>query len=516
MTPVSWIREIREFDGDEPPLPPRAVARYGSHRFQVAGRDDHVAGALGDEVTCVWRDRLWQFDRTTGAPLRAIELSRWCRAVAFREDGAAVLAAGSNPCELAFWDPVLRAITPLCELPSWVEKLDLSGDCAVASTQDLRVFLIDLPGGVVQRRRPALRQLDSVRISGGVLTVRGSTWEDWGQFDRGPSERVIVRWNVKTGRRLTSERHDKPALPQLTLKSFAGERSRSGRPPLTSRALALSPDGEWIALYDRCIDVSTGRTVALPDPGDKALDVGFSAEGHVLRYVDDRLTAWSLPDLAPQTTPKLPRYRLASASAVAPDGTWMAVAEWRDRAQDDEQSTARVTVLPLLAEGKPHTFRVPGDWVRYLKVSPDSRWLLVEGCGSVVLHDTVLRTVMPLRSKHLEDLSSLQISANAEWLALLRSGRPRLSLYRVADGERFEVTTQGIIVDSVAFSPNGQLLAIACADGTIRCRALPSRRPLPPLVGHFGRVTNLAFSPDSQTLVSTSDDGTALRWSLNR
>jgi WD40 repeat protein len=73
-------------------------------------------------------------------------------------------------------------------------------------------------------------------------------------------------------------------------------------------------------------------------------------------------------------------------------------------------------------------------------------------------------------------------------------------------------------IRSVAFSPNGQMLASAGTDDTVRVWDLtdpahPS--PVgPPLTGHTSAVTKVAFSPDGHTLISASTDHTIRFWNL--
>jgi WD40 repeat protein len=69
-------------------------------------------------------------------------------------------------------------------------------------------------------------------------------------------------------------------------------------------------------------------------------------------------------------------------------------------------------------------------------------------------------------------------------------------------------------VASCAFSPNGQLLATASRDGTIRLWEVDSGSSIPPLRGHDGWILSVAFSPDGEHLVSGSADGTAKVWDL--
>jgi WD40 repeat protein/predicted Ser/Thr protein kinase len=70
-------------------------------------------------------------------------------------------------------------------------------------------------------------------------------------------------------------------------------------------------------------------------------------------------------------------------------------------------------------------------------------------------------------------------------------------------------------IGSLAFSPDGQLLASAGADQTIRVWDVAERKEVRRFRGHLDQVCGLAFLPDGKTLVSGGRQGSVRLWSLN-
>jgi WD40 repeat protein len=69
-------------------------------------------------------------------------------------------------------------------------------------------------------------------------------------------------------------------------------------------------------------------------------------------------------------------------------------------------------------------------------------------------------------------------------------------------------------INSVAFSPNGEILASASDDGKIRLWNANTKQVIGIFAGHSQPVNSIAFSPDGQILASGSSDRTIKLWDL--
>jgi len=95
------------------------------------------------------------------------------------------------------------------------------------------------------------------------------------------------------------------------------------------------------------------------------------------------------------------------------------------------------------------------------------------------------------------------------------SGDGTIWLWDVATGRSIatlEGHTDGVF--SVAFSPDGRILASGSFDSTIRLWDVGTGRSTATLEGHTGYVTSVAFSPDGRMLASGSGDNTIRLWDV--
>jgi WD40 repeat protein len=92
--------------------------------------------------------------------------------------------------------------------------------------------------------------------------------------------------------------------------------------------------------------------------------------------------------------------------------------------------------------------------------------------------------------------------------------RRRIILWKYAEGKLITLRGHTKEVDSIAFSPDGLLLASGSWDATVRFWRVSDGEQLRTLENVTGWVTDLSFASDGVLLASGSGDGTIYLWGI--
>src|SRR5579883_2708056 len=164
-----------------------------------------------------------------------------------------------------------------------------------------------------------------------------------------------------------------------------------------------------------------------------------------------------------------------------------------------------------------------GDLVHSVAFAPNGKLFATAGSdGTVKLWDVATEKERATW-KINQTTVSLAFSPDGKSLAA-GYGSGNLNLWDVATGKE-RIALQGgwrnrggggpgLLAMSVAFSPDGKLLAAGQYDHTVKLWDVATGKEKGHLKGHTGPVFSVSFSPDAKTLTSGSGDGSIRLWDV--
>lgn len=223
---------------------------------------------------------------------------------------------------------------------------------------------------------------------------------------------------------------------------------------------------------------------------------------------------------------------------------WVGLREVQVFSRDDPKPLpAEVATPPYLAQVDPATLEpINADSAIFMKQlamfgrgqindltwSPDGKMLAAASPLGVWLYDPSMLNSVPrfldehtravLRVAFSQDgsmiFSASQDGTIKQWETATGTLKRTIHLW---DDFAYEAGEhkRDIEVWSMAFNPDGTLLAAGSLDGTLNLWSLIPGKPRTVLKGHAGSITNITFSPNGKLLASSSNKGELFVWDVN-
>jgi WD40 repeat protein/tRNA A-37 threonylcarbamoyl transferase component Bud32 len=225
----------------------------------------------------------------------------------------------------------------------------------------------------------------------------------------------------------------------------------------------------------------------------------FSPDGTILvtSSDDESVHMWQVRDGS------LLRTLEGHDAAFSPDGTVLAI-----------DSGAETLNLWRASDGQLlYTLEGYSSSLRSFAFSPDGAMVALASWSRVQLWRVSDGSSLHQLKGNTAPGSSLVFSADGAMLA--SDSEREVKIWQVSNGGLVRTLEHTVQLNTVALSPDGQIVALGMDDSTVWLRNANDGTLLRALEGHAGWVFAVAFSPDGSMLASGSDDDTVRLWRVS-
>ncbi|WP_017717516.1 WD40 repeat domain-containing protein [Kamptonema formosum] len=316
-----------------------------------------------------------------------------------------------------------------------------------------------------------------------------------------------------------------PVVPsKFARKSFRCVRTQTGHGSAVT-CLAISSDGKLLASGSykniKLWDLETGEllhTLAMHSDAMAVSSIAISPDGETLACANADIEIWSLRTR--QQIRTLETACWASAVAISPDGKILV-----SGGEDPVDETGSIEIWDLQKGEILHDLYP--DVIYAVAISADGKILASAGskataestenkeeAGLVQVRRLETRELLHALVETSGKVSSVAVSPDGQVLASgCQDGSVKLWDLKTGQVQRI-LLGHSLPVNCVAISADGNVLASGSSDRTVKLWNPHTGELLQTLEEHAERVSAVAFSPDGKTLVSGSQDETVkiCRW----
>lgn len=292
-------------------------------------------------------------------------------------------------------------------------------------------------------------------------------------------------------------------------------------------AIAFSPDGEYLVASDISYDIHVWRGAETqPFRTLNARDgwcwaIAISPNSRILAgSANGVIHLWNLSTGEPLGELQESEGRVFSLT-FSPDGLYLAsgsedhqIRVWDIRTRTLVWQLSGHTDEVRSVAFAPQQYQDPNDAHRRLPPSPSYGHQLISGSydGTLRLWDLTTGTCIDTWSAEVGAILSVAFSPDGQLLA--SSGQDHtIRVWDVATRQcRHILRGHQQQVRTVTFSPKGRILASGSDDPLICLWDVRSGQLLSTLTGHSSWISSLSFSPDGETLASGSEDQSVRLW----